>query len=63
MLESYSGRDVFKTQSKIERFPKIVNSWKQNAKRSILDVWLGSENASDRIGGWYELKKHFRGFW
>ena len=36
-------------KSKMERFAKIVNSWMKLtmfAERPILDVWLGSENAS-----------------
>ena len=48
-LKSQVYNETIQT-SKIEPFVKLVNGWKPLiifAKRFILDIWLGSEYASD----------------
>ena len=48
-LKSQVYNETIQT-SKIELFVKLVNGWKPLiifAKRFILDIWLGSEYASD----------------
>ena len=47
--------------SKMEHFPKIVNSWKPliiMAKSSILDVWQGSEYASGEISDYIRIARY-----